>query len=153
MATAELTADARVRTQLELLQDLTRGQPRDFSVRFWDGSTWDSNSGGPALFTLVLNHAGALRRMLWPPNDLNVAEAYVYDDLPDDLRIDVVVDPVGGPLFEQAVGRLRPLGTLVAIGAAGGRWETMNPALLVGRARRWIHRRLPRRDRECRRDH
>jgi NADPH:quinone reductase len=31
------------------------------------------------------------------------------------------------------VGRLRPLGTLVAIGAAGGRWETMNPALLVGR--------------------
>jgi NADPH2:quinone reductase len=65
--------------------------------------------------------------------DLGAAEAYVYDDLPDDLRIDVVVDPVGGPLFEQAVGRLRPLGTLVAIGAAGGRWETMNPALLVGR--------------------
>jgi len=65
--------------------------------------------------------------------DLGAAEAYVYDDLPDDLRIDVVVDPVGGRLFEQAVGRLRPLGTLVAIGVAGGPWETMNPALLVGR--------------------
>jgi NADPH2:quinone reductase len=64
---------------------------------------------------------------------LGAAEAYVYDDLPDDLRIDVVVDPVGGRLFEQAVGRLRPLGTLVAIGVAGGPWETMNPALLVGR--------------------
>ena len=61
------------------------------------------------------------------------AEAYAYDDLPADLRVDVVVDPVGGRLFEQALRRLRPLGTLVAIGAASGPWETMSPALLVGR--------------------
>ena len=39
---------------------------------------------------------------------------------PDDLRVDVVVDPVGGELFEAAVARLRPLGQLVAIGSAGG---------------------------------
>ena len=42
-------------------------------------------------------------------------EAYVYDELPDDLRVDVVIDPVGGELFEAAVPRLRPLGQLVAI--------------------------------------
>ena len=65
--------------------------------------------------------------------ELGAEEAYVYDDLPDDLRVDVVVDPVGGELFEAAVGRLRPLGTLVAIGYAGGLWPELQPAQLVGR--------------------
>jgi NADPH:quinone reductase len=64
---------------------------------------------------------------------LGAEEAYVYDELPDDLRADVVVDPVGGNLFEAAVGRLRPLGTLVAIGYAGGLWPELQPAQLVGR--------------------
>jgi len=81
MATAALTADARIKTQLQLLQDLTRGcEPRDFLVRFWDGSTWEPEPGRPALFTLVLNHPGSLRKMLWPPNDMSVAEAFVYED-------------------------------------------------------------------------
>jgi NADPH:quinone reductase len=64
---------------------------------------------------------------------LGAEEAYVYDELPDDLRVDVVVDPVGGELFEAAVARLRPLGTLVAIGYAGGLWPELQPAQLVGR--------------------
>ena len=65
--------------------------------------------------------------------ELGASAAYVYDDIPDDLRVDVVIDPVGGPLLERALGRLRPLGVLVAIGVAGGPWEAINPALLVGR--------------------
>jgi NADPH:quinone reductase len=65
--------------------------------------------------------------------ELGAAEAYVYDELPDDLRVDVVVDPVGGELFEAAVPRLRPLGQLVAIGYAGGLWPELQPAQLVGR--------------------
>ncbi len=65
--------------------------------------------------------------------ELGAEEAYVYDELPDDLRVDVVVDPVGGTLFEAAVGRLRPLGQLVAIGYAGGLWPELQPAQLVGR--------------------
>jgi NADPH2:quinone reductase len=64
---------------------------------------------------------------------LGAAEAYVYDEIPDDLRVDVVIDPVGGELFEAAVGRLRPLGQLVAIGFAGGLWPELQPAQLVGR--------------------
>jgi NADPH2:quinone reductase len=65
--------------------------------------------------------------------ELGAEEAYVYDELPDDLRADVVADPVGGELFEAAVARLRPLGTLVAIGYAGGLWPELQPAQLVGR--------------------
>jgi len=65
--------------------------------------------------------------------ELGAEEAFVYDELPDDLRVDVVVDPVGGELFEAAVARLRPLGQLVAIGYAGGMWPELQPAQLVGR--------------------
>jgi NADPH2:quinone reductase len=65
--------------------------------------------------------------------ELGAEEAYVYDEIPDDLRVDVVMDPVGGELFEAAVGRLRPLGQLVAIGYAGGLWPELQPAHLVGR--------------------
>jgi NADPH2:quinone reductase len=65
--------------------------------------------------------------------ELGSEEAFVYDELPDDLRVDVIVDPVGGELFSASVARLRPLGTLVAIGYAGGLWPELQPAQLVGR--------------------
>jgi NADPH2:quinone reductase len=65
--------------------------------------------------------------------ELGAKEAYVYDDLPEDLRVDVVIDPVGGELFEAAAARLRPLGQLVAIGYAGGLWPEIQPAQIVGR--------------------
>ncbi len=32
--------------------------------------------------------------------ELGATEAYLYDEIPDDLRVDVVVDPIGGDLFE-----------------------------------------------------
>ena len=65
--------------------------------------------------------------------ELGAREAYVYDELPDDLRVDVVLDPVGGELFRAAVARLRPLGQVVAIGYAGGPWPELPAAQLVGR--------------------
>jgi NADPH2:quinone reductase len=65
--------------------------------------------------------------------ELGAKEAYVYDDLPEDLRVHVVIDPVGGELFEAAAARLRPLGQLVAIGYAGGLWPELQPAQIVGR--------------------
>jgi NADPH:quinone reductase len=64
---------------------------------------------------------------------LGAEEAYVYDELPEGLRCDVVVDPVGGELFAAALRRLRTIGTLVAIGFAGGPWPELSPAELVGR--------------------
>jgi len=65
--------------------------------------------------------------------ELGAAEAYVYDELPEDIRVDVVVDPVGGELFSAAVSRLRPLGVVLALGSAAGPWAELNPGLLVGR--------------------
>ena len=65
--------------------------------------------------------------------ELGASEAYVYDKLPEDLKADVVVDPVGGRLFSQGIARLRPLGVLLALGSAAGPWPETNPGLLVGR--------------------
>ena len=65
--------------------------------------------------------------------ELGAEEAYVYDDLPADLQADVVFDPVGGELFSSSFARLRPLGSVVAIGSAGGGWAQVEPARLVGR--------------------
>jgi cyclopropane-fatty-acyl-phospholipid synthase len=81
MAIAESTISAPIKTQIDLLQDLAHGcEPYAFQVRFWDGSTWEPQAGRQPAFTLVLNHPGSLRKMLWPPNDMSVAEAYIYDD-------------------------------------------------------------------------
>jgi NADPH:quinone reductase len=65
--------------------------------------------------------------------ELGAEEAYGYDEFAEAVKPDLVLDPVGGELFATSVGILAPLGTLVAIGYAGGWWQEMNPALLVGR--------------------
>jgi NADPH:quinone reductase len=60
-------------------------------------------------------------------------EAYSYEDFADAVRADVVIDPVGGDLVAQSLKVLEPLGSHVLIGYAGGLWNELNPALLVGR--------------------
>jgi cyclopropane-fatty-acyl-phospholipid synthase len=76
------TGDRAVQQNLWFLQFLLADcHPRDFAVRFWDGSCWDPEPGQPARYTLVLNHPGALRAMFWPPNGLTLGEAYIYDDI------------------------------------------------------------------------
>jgi NADPH2:quinone reductase len=55
-----------------------------------------------------------------------------YDEL-DDVRVDVVVDPVGGEVFARSLKLLEPLGSIVAVGFAGGQWQPVDPALVVGR--------------------
>jgi NADPH2:quinone reductase len=65
--------------------------------------------------------------------ELGADDAFVYAELPDDLKVDVIVDPVGGELFAAGIARLRPLGVLLAIGSAAGPWPETSPGLLVGR--------------------
>jgi cyclopropane-fatty-acyl-phospholipid synthase len=51
---------------------------RTFTVRFWDGSS--DVPSGPSQFTIVLQRPGALRRMLLPPSELSLGEAYLRGD-------------------------------------------------------------------------
>ena len=67
------------------------------------------------------------------PRSLGAVEAVTYDDLGELEPVDVVFDPVGGELLAASLKLLRPLGTAIAIGYAGGAWQPVDPALLVGR--------------------
>ncbi|MBI2502118.1 MAG: class I SAM-dependent methyltransferase [Candidatus Latescibacteria bacterium] len=73
--------DLAARLCLSLLQELLSGYtPGDFAVRLWEGTRWAPEPLQPSRCTLLLSHPGALRRMLATPNQLNLAEAYVYGD-------------------------------------------------------------------------
>src|ERR1700694_4036788 len=75
------TSGPGVQASLAFLQFLFGDyHPRDFAVRFWDGSQWDPEPGQPARYTLVLKHPGTVRAMFWPPKGLTLSEAYLFDD-------------------------------------------------------------------------
>ncbi len=126
-----------------LLTFLTAYVPLTRQVRFEEQRTVLVHAAAGGVGTAAIQVARALNaeviaavgspEKLELCRELGAKEAYVYDELPDDLRVDVVLDPVGGELFEAAVARLRPLGQLVAIGYAGGLWPELQPAQLVGR--------------------
>ena len=74
---------------------------RNFDVRLWNGETRAADTGR-ADFTLVLNHAGALRSMFRSPVELSLAEAFIYGDF--DIEGDIhtavaTMDTVGQSLF------------------------------------------------------
>ena len=64
---------------------------------------------------------------------LGATRTVAYEEIGELDDIDVAFDPVGGPVFSACIGSLRPLGAAIAIGFAGGAWETVDPARLVGR--------------------
>jgi NADPH2:quinone reductase len=126
-----------------VLTFLTAWVPLTRQVRLSEGQTVLVHAAAGGVGTATIQVARALgarvvaavgsREKLEVCRELGAEEAYVYDELPEELRVDVVVDPVGGELFEAAVARLRPLGQLVAIGYAGGLWPELQPAQVVGR--------------------
>ena len=126
-----------------VLTFLTAYVPLTRQVRLADGATVLVHAAAGGVGTATIQVARALGARVVAAagspeklelcRELGAEEAYGYDELPDDLRVDVVVDPVGGELFRAAVGRLRPLGQLVAIGFAGGLWPEVQPAQIVGR--------------------
>lgn len=64
--------------------------------------------------------------------EVGADEAVGYDEI-DDLRVDCVIDPVGGDVFTRSLPLLNPLGVIVAIGFAGGMWNDPSVQWLVGR--------------------
>lgn len=126
-----------------VLTFLTAWVPLTRQVRLGEGQTVLVHAAAGGVGTAAIQVARALGARVVAAvgspeklelcRELGAEEAYVYDELPDDLRVDVVVDPVGGELFEAAVPRLRPLGTVVAIGYDRAEWPELQPAQLVGR--------------------
>ena len=64
---------------------------------------------------------------------LGADEGVTYDGLGELEPVDYVFDLVGGDVFKSTLGLLKPLGSAVAVGYAGGLWEDVSPAWLVGR--------------------
>jgi NADPH2:quinone reductase len=126
-----------------LLTFLTAYVPLTRQVRLAEGATVLVHAAAGGVGTAAIQVARALggrvvaavgsEEKLALCGELGAEEAYAYDELPDDLRVDVILDPVGGELFERSITRLRPLGQLVAIGYAGGLWPELQPAQIVGR--------------------
>jgi cyclopropane-fatty-acyl-phospholipid synthase len=70
-----------------LLGMIFRGSAsQDVGVRLWDGTPWPDST--PRRATIVLKHAGALRRMFLKGTELALGEAYIYDDF--DIEGEVV---------------------------------------------------------------
>lgn len=126
-----------------LLTFLTAYIPLTRQVRLKRGSTVLVHAAAGGVGTAAIQVARALGATVFAAagsqeklavcRELGAEAAYTYEEIPDDVRVDIVVDPVGGELFERASGRMRPLGTLVAIGFAAGMWPQIDPAALVGR--------------------
>jgi len=69
-----------IRAAQRVVEDLFGPQPsRQFAVRYWDGTT--EAPPNDARFTLEITRPSALRRMLLPPSELSLAEAYLFGDI------------------------------------------------------------------------
>jgi cyclopropane-fatty-acyl-phospholipid synthase len=82
MITMELSEEKKAQQSLAFLKKIFAQHPsRDFAVRLWDGSCLTPEVGQTRRFTLVINHPGVLRKLLWHPTQLGLGEAYVFKDL------------------------------------------------------------------------
>ena len=138
--TPRVGADSAALTSMVFLNDLFGDfHPRDFAVRLWTGRVWAPEPGRPARYTLVLKHSDAIRRMFWPPTELTIAEAYLYDDF--DVEGDIEgIFALGAHIFGRprrdppAVAKLgRDFAALLALPDSGRPRLGRQPARLAGR--------------------
>jgi cyclopropane-fatty-acyl-phospholipid synthase len=81
---------------------------RAFDVRYWDGSVEQGRGGRP--YRLVVNRPGALRRMLLPPSELSIVEAFLSGDV--DVEGDLAAAVTLG---DEINARLKSARTLAAL--------------------------------------
>ena len=125
-----------------LLAFLTAWMPLTRQVRIEDGSrvlvTAAAGGVGSAGVQVARALGGSVVGAAGSPEKLERvralgAEPVTYEEIGDLEPFDVILDQVGGDLFATALGKLKPLGTIIGIGFAGGAWQPVDPALLVGR--------------------
>jgi NADPH2:quinone reductase len=67
------------------------------------------------------------------PLSLGAVEAVTYGEIGRLDPVEVVFDLLGGEVFAESLGLLKSMGTAIAVGYAGGMWQPVDPARLVGR--------------------
>ena len=72
---------------------------RTFAVRYWDGSCEPAGATTTPAFTMSFDRPGALRRMLLPPSELSIVEAYLSGDVGVDGDLAATID------LGDAIGR------------------------------------------------
>jgi cyclopropane-fatty-acyl-phospholipid synthase len=80
-------------------------EQRRFDVRYWDGSVESANPADRR-FTIAITRPGALRRMLLPPSELSIVEAYLSGDVNVDGDLSAAVtiaDAINGELRSPLV--------------------------------------------------
>jgi cyclopropane-fatty-acyl-phospholipid synthase len=105
-------ADDAAAKALTILQLLLRDyHPRDFTICFWDGSQWPSETNA-SRFKLTFKHPDALRSILWnSTTDLSISEAYIRDNLDVEGDFEAAM-PVGYHLLS----RRWPVSTVLRLG-------------------------------------
>src|SRR3954468_13318746 len=84
--------------------------PVPLRIRAWDGST----AGPDGAPTLVIRHRRALRRLMWSPNDIGLARAYVSGEI--DLEGDIyeALNRLAGLVWRAPDLRDVPISTVAA---------------------------------------
>lgn len=67
------------------------------------------------------------------PRLLGAEEVVTYEEMAALPQVDIAFDLVGGEVFRSCLSLLRPLGTAIAVGFAGGPWQDVSLTWLVGR--------------------
>lgn len=119
-------------------------EQRLFAVRFWDGEV-EVGSVSPPPFTLVLNHPGSLRRMLLPPSEIAMVEAYLSNaiDIEGDLEAASTIGDIVARRLRSARTLTRVLTRVLTLPTEG----EVGDAELRRRSLSWFERaHTPRRD-------
>jgi cyclopropane-fatty-acyl-phospholipid synthase len=83
---------------------------RHFAVRYWDDTVDQPPPGVLSAFTLVIRRPGALRRMLLPPSELSIVEAYLFGDIDVEGDLESTAD-----LGDAVAERIAASGNLVRL--------------------------------------
>ena len=108
---ADGAPDPGVEKTLRVLDRLFgRPDERRFDIRLWDGSVYPCNAQDRADFCFIVARRGGLRRMLLPPSELSIAEAFIRGDIDVDGNLDSAMS-----LGDSVASRIQSLGSLARL--------------------------------------
>lgn len=124
---------ARVAEMVAPLVAVLLGEPAPLRIEFWDGSAIGPDAS-QAPGTLRVRSPNAVRRILWRPNEVGFARAYVSGELDVDGDVPTVIEALRDATYD--VGRVG--------------WSTVAVALTAARRLGHVGRPLPRPPEEAR---